>query len=310
MKTLVLSIISIAATVAAMTACTSESDEINNVVEAKVPIELNAGVMEITTKAVIEKGEAFDAKVLASSKSKDYSTNNLLWTTENAGNISVGTDDAVAFNPIQYYPADGDAIYMIGIAPRPTETINNGTINYTITGEEDIMFASEISGSKNDKADKALAFKHLLTQLKIKVVAENQEAIDAWGTITSIEVVDPATVLTLNLKDGTIAEAATPAKTNLPLKGFTTGMLIPNNDKSEAATVAGYSMVLPKTTGNYQLMVKTSKNTTGMPITPSLTKLDASTAYEITLTFKSTNVDVTASAGEWIKDTTGTGTVQ
>lgn len=307
MKTFVLSMISIAATVAAMTACTSESDEINEVVEAKVPIELNAGVMEITTKAAINKGEAFDAKVIASLTSKTYST--LEWTAADAGNISVNAGGTVTFTPTQYYPADGKDIYMVGIAPRPTGTISNGTIDYTITGEQDIMFANEISGSKtkNGKADKELAFEHLLTQLKIKVIAENQEAINAWGTITSIDVVDAATVLTLNLNDGTIDEATAPEKKNLSLQGFTTAMPIP----SSIATDAGYSMVLPKTTGNYQLLVKTSNNNTGATITPTnLTKLDASTAYEITLTFKATNVDVTASAGEWITDKTGAGTVQ
>ena len=54
MKTLVLSMISIAATIAAMTACTSESDPVDEV-EAQVPINLNAGVLQ--TKAVIDAGE-------------------------------------------------------------------------------------------------------------------------------------------------------------------------------------------------------------------------------------------------------------
>lgn len=53
MKTLVLSMISIAATVAAMTACTSESDPINDITnpkDAKVEIKLNAGVVNVETK--------------------------------------------------------------------------------------------------------------------------------------------------------------------------------------------------------------------------------------------------------------------
>ena len=52
MKTLVLSMISIAATVAAMTACTSEGDPIDNIDNGQpVEIKLNAGV--ITTKSPI-----------------------------------------------------------------------------------------------------------------------------------------------------------------------------------------------------------------------------------------------------------------
>ena len=52
MKTLVLSMISIAATIAAMTACTSEGDPIDNIDNGQpVEIQLNAGV--VTTKAAI-----------------------------------------------------------------------------------------------------------------------------------------------------------------------------------------------------------------------------------------------------------------
>ena len=54
MKTLVLSMISIAATVAAMTACTSEGDPIDNIDNGQpVEIQLNAGIGSITTKTPI-----------------------------------------------------------------------------------------------------------------------------------------------------------------------------------------------------------------------------------------------------------------
>ena len=50
MKTLVLSMISIAATVAAMTACTSESDGIDDLTkDAPVEIKMSAGVLNIVT---------------------------------------------------------------------------------------------------------------------------------------------------------------------------------------------------------------------------------------------------------------------
>lgn len=308
MKTLVLSMISIAATVAAMTACTSESDEVDNVIEAPKKIELKAGVMEITTRAAVEQGKGFTGKVIASTTTKDYSTP--LWTEENAGNISVADGGAVTFTPEQYYPADGSIIYMIGVAPQP-QTVSSGSANYTITGDEDIMFAKEISGQKKEETptSKALAFNHLLTQLKINVIADSKEAIDAWGTITSIQVLDAATELKLDLnsENGTIAEAVDPKKQALNLKGFSTTMEIPKDE----AKNAGYCMLLPLENDVYKLLVKTSNNTTGVTITPTnIAKLDASTAYTITLTFRSTNVDITAAAGEWKSDTNGSGIVE
>lgn len=307
MKTLVLSMISIAATLAAMTACTSEGDPIDEgTKDTPVEIKLNAGVMEITSKAAIEQGKGFTAKVIASATTNDYSSP--LWTETNAGNITVADGGKVTFFPEQYYPADGSTIYMIGIAPQPKNAISNGTVNYTITGDEDIMFAEEISGKKKEDAptSKELQFKHLLTQLKIQVIAENQEAIDAWGTITSIQVSNAATVLDLNL-DGTIAEASDPKKQDLALKGFSTGMTIPSDEAKDA----GYCMLLPLNNSVYNILVKTSNNKTGVTIIPAnLTKLDASTAYTIKLTFKSTNVEVTATTGEWVPNTEGSGTVE
>lgn len=310
MKTLVLSMISIAATVAAMTACTSESDEIDEI-EAKVPIELNAGVLEITSKAVVNQGDQFDAQVMASETSKTYTTP--FWTEAGAGNISVASDGKVTFDPIQYYPTNGNTIYMIGYSPRATTS--NGKVAYTIQGDNDIMVSNEISGSRTSKdpTGKELSFTHLLTQLQIKVVAANADAIAAWGGIKSIEVVDASTSVELDLGTGKLIEAGSPTVGNVPVDyTFTPALVLPNltaTPTPEQAKSAGSVMVLPRDT-KYQLLIKTENNQTGITIDPSVVKTEASKAYEITLTFKSANVDVTASAGKWESVTGGTGTVE
>lgn len=306
MKTLVLSMISIAATVAAMTACTSESDEIDNVVEAKVPIELNAGVMEVTTKAVINEGDAFEAQVIASKTTNAYT--DPFWKTAGDGNIKVDAQGKVTFEPIQFYPTDGTTIYMKGYAPRATAT--NGIVAYTINGKDDIMVSNEISGSRTNKdaATKKLEFNHLLTQLQIKVVANDADAIEAWGAITGIEVVDASTSVELNLVGGTLTEAMNKTTANIPVdKDFTTPLVLPQ--LPAAAAEAGNVMVLPSTTA-YKLLIKTENNKAGIPISTSVATTDASKAYEITLTFKSANIDITAAAGKWEPVTGGTGTVE
>jgi len=308
MKTLVLSMISIAATVAAMTACTSESDEVDNVIDAKVPIELNAGVLEITSKAVVNQGDQFDAQVIASKTTGEYTAP--LWNENGAGNISVATNGEVTFSPAQYYPTDNTEIFMIGYSPRATAT--NGIVAYTITGDNDIMVSNQISGSRTNKAKagKELQFKHLLTQLQIKVIAADTDSKNAWGGIKSIEVVNASTAVELNLQTGKLAEATTPATQNVAVdKDFTTPLVLPNLAESGTATPAGSVMVLPRDT-KYQLLIKTENNQTGITIDPSVVKTEASKAYEITLTFKSANVEVTASAGKWETVEGGTGTVE
>lgn len=302
MKTVVLSMISIAATIAAMTACTSESDPVDQI-EAKVPIELNAGVIEVSSKAVVNKGDAFEAQVIASATQGDYTTSS--WN----GDIAVNSNGKVTFAPIQYYPTDGSTMYMTGYSPRAIAT--NGIVAYTIEGNNDIMVSQEESGSKTDKTDKALAFEHLLTQLQIKVIAADAAAITAWGTITSIEVVNASTSVELNLGTKKLAAAAVPAVKNVRVdKDLTTNpVTLPNLANSEQAASAGSVMVLPSDT-KYQLLIKTEKNTTGITVDPTVTTTVASTAYEITLTFKTANVDAIASAGEWKTVSGGTGTVE
>ena len=294
MKKMIFSLLAMAA----MVSCTTTSeDEIDP--NAPVEIKLNSGVTALS-RAIVEEGTAFDAQVVATSTTANYTT--LAWTSENAGNIVVGTDKTITFNPVQYYPIDGSIIYMKGFAPRGT--IANGKVNYTITGEEDIIITSEISGSKTDHSSKVLAFQHLLTQLKISVVAKDQASIDAWGNITSIEVKNATTTLTLDIKDGKIAASDSPTTANLSIKGFTNPLAITTTEKD-----AGYIMILPSTTA-YTLIVKTTNHIEGIetPITPETT--EASKAHKITLTFQRTTITPTATVGKWEDTTGGAGTIE
>lgn len=75
-----------------------------------------------------------------------------------------------------------------------------GTVLYAdISGQEDLMFADQVSGSINDKfnsdikgendpTDKRLQFHHLLTWLKIRVCAGEQGAGEAWGKVKLLQV--------------------------------------------------------------------------------------------------------------------------
>lgn len=313
MKTLVLSMISIAATVAAMTACTSEGDPVDEVTkDVKVPIELNAGIMEIVSKSVVNQGDKFDAQVIASATNGVYTTP--LWEGATDGNISVDELGAVQFAKTQYYPTNESTIFMKGFAPR--ENVTNGVVKYTITGDKDIMISDQIQGSKTNATSKKLEFKHLLTQLQIKVLAFDSYAAEAWGDITAIEVVDASTAVELTLAETAAAqplsEAVEKVIKNVPVDyNFSTALSLPDQSQSESAKNAGNVMVLPST-NKYSLLVKTTKKTDGFKVTDiTFNNTEASKAYKITLTFKSTNIDMTASAGVWETVTEeGTGTVQ
>lgn len=306
MKKLMSSMLAIAA-MASMISCSTEDilDEGGQIDNGPVEIKLNAGVNEITTKAAINPKEAFKAQVIAIANDGAYTAP--LWGNDAKGNIEVAeTSGDVTFKTAQYYPADGSIIKMKGFAPQETN-IANGIVSYTITGAEDIMVSDEITASKTDKTDKILAFKHLLTQLQIEVVAADEGAATAWGTITDITI-NAVTTLDLDLSAGTIApKASAPTSADLKLEDFPTGGYILT--ANVAAKRMGTVMVLPSTTA-YKLKITTDTNTTPQEITITPATTEESKAHVITLTFKGTEITAKATAGEWTSGASGAGTVE
>lgn len=93
------------------------------------------------------------------------------------------------------YPKSGTPVYFIGLHPQTGWDNNNDgkSANYTFSGAQDVMFAPRIEGQYADPTNlvfdvPVLNFKHLLTWLKIKIVAEDATTRDAWGKIISIKV--------------------------------------------------------------------------------------------------------------------------
>lgn len=191
---------------------------------------------------------------------------------------------------------------MKGFAPQAA--INTGQVAYTISGKEDIMVTSEISGSRTDNTNKELTFNHLLTQLKFKLVAENADAITYWGSITSITVKDVEKDLVLNLNTGELTVAPTPNKGDLEVsEGFT------SKELTTTPAENGYIMVLPSTTA-YVLNIKTAENTQGVDVTISPVVTVKGTAHEITLTFKRSEIASSAKTTPWTTGDPGSGEVK
>lgn len=302
MKTVVLSMISIAATIAAMTACTSESDPVDQI-EAKVPIELNAGINNIAVKSNgVQTPELndFDANIIASSTTKVYTSS--IWTGTDPGKITVKSND-VTFSETQAYPPNGDEIFMKAYAPF-NGIFNAGKVTFKIDGDQDIMISKEIKGSKTDKTSKILEFSHLLTQLNFTVAAQNEAAQRAWGKITAVKV-KAITELDLTLSDGVLIGANLATEENIATIGFTEITSLP---LIETPSKAGYVMVLPKVTA-YEVIISSENGPQdrSITLTAPITTF-ASTAYNVLLTFTATDVEVSAKVGVW-ETGTGSGTV-
>lgn len=114
----------------------------------------------------------------------------------------------------KFYPAnESTPIYLCGLLPSEGWTIDQvegKTATRTFSGCEDVMVAPQVSTQKTDASGsfKTLAFKHLLTQLRIKFKAVNPTAAEAWGQISKLALLDKAGTpianeVTVNLTKGT-----------------------------------------------------------------------------------------------------------
>ena len=342
MKTLVLSMISIAATVAAMTACTSEGDPIDNIDNGQpVEIQLNAGV--ITTKAPITSDNNGKlSKALSDIQFVQAAdiAETPAWSevSKIASAASIKTEDIstgkITFDTPLYYNVNSTLkSWLIGYWPKATvapDASNKGKLQWTITGCEDILLSAEVSGNKNtDARISSIEFKHQLLQMQFKFIAEDQKAIDTWGDVKSIAIKTKNSNVLVNLPSTityTLASTATPTlEWSVPteLTAFavtlTDGTATYTNNKitdanpiklSITEALGGYIMVQPLTaTTDYILNITTSNSTAEVPITLGDVPA-AGKAYEIKLTFKASAITTSATITNWVAVPGGEGTVE
>lgn len=84
----------------------------------------------------------------------------------------IATGNEITLTPVRYYPADGSTLYLRSFYP-PAPLNADGTLNYTLTGEEDLMMTSEQGGSLDApftaEESGALTHRHLLTKLGFRL---------------------------------------------------------------------------------------------------------------------------------------------
>lgn len=301
MKTLVLSMISIAATVAAMTACTSESDPINEITnpkDAKVEIKLNAGVIGVETKAAITGDDTFEATIVGwESADKPTAEAELAWQTT-AKNISgKASNEVLKLEQTQYYNPNGTKTYIRGFYP--TATPNGTSITFTNeTGSVDLIMSDLTDvGTKAATLPVNIPFSHKLSQLKMNIKKDASLGDDV--TLKSITVKNAVVPTGFDLITGTINYSE---PTDISISNISDASI--NN--TDGSIVGDPIMIKPITETNaITLDIVTSQGTfSGIAVNLDDTDTDGGTSYNIDLTFKKKDVSTTASVTDW---TSGTG---
>ncbi|MDE7344928.1 MAG: fimbrillin family protein [Alistipes sp.] len=344
--------------VAAMARCSkSELSDRPVIGQDNVEIFAKSTALGISTRtpfegSVIDNDHQLEAKVWATTKKGDYSgtmvSGNHIPTYNgkfNNTNKMVFTDsDEVGFDTnSMYFPADQDNVYLFGLYPYDlvwTESTSSGATSAktTIDGKSDIMVAPQVQASKSAQQAATptyptLAFEHMLTKLIVKVVAEDQAAIDGWGNVTDIQLTGAAG----SLRDEITVQCAdaTPGSRMSATFGISSanptsfnffkmdGSVTPNTYSDDAfvsqtvaltttATSVAYLLVAPlsnpaNTTDDFSLAVKTANHTDAFPVKIELKDATGSDYnqstqgkyFEITLTFKATEVQAKATVAAW-----------
>lgn len=326
MKTLVLSMISIAATIAAMTACTSESDPINEITnpkDAKVEIKLNAGVVEVTTKAgpvSDTKATEFAAETPIQLIRWDYTEtlDNLDWTANAYKTVNAtASGAAITFSTPQYYDENGKSTSFIGFYPALKEgsitLSDNGTVQFTgLDGQTDILSAELVNvGSQakvTEESKRNIQFKHMLSQLKFKL-SGTEDANETFGKIKKISLLNIATDLNMTL--GKTAEEITIV---IPKDASQGNLTVLNMQEGEEASINSlldkeYIIMIPPRLGSsenkIEIQIETTTHDSTNPIKVNINDFEgdgtgSGTANEITLTFKD-KITVTTAITGWDK---------
>lgn len=209
MKTLVLSMISIAATVAAMTACTGESDPVDEVIENNqpTPIVFGSTISEITTKAVGETDTKFtvgdevgitmytsETQVVPTGAALGKPKNENVTFTSNASSQLTETTPSMFWerSAYHYFYAYYPVATTTGTDYKYTEATGSNSGQITVKVKEDgtttdLIMGSNTTGSKFEgiaPEETKLTFSHMMS--KIKFVFKKDASYTKSGKLTNI----------------------------------------------------------------------------------------------------------------------------
>ncbi len=333
---------------AAFTACSNNEIPETNYVASDVPINLVAGTLNASLRSTygdIPAGtqKALTARVIGSLSQTDFTSGAAVVTNAD------GAITFQAMNPTDYTLASAQAfkqgfptpafyplnaatpVYLAGLHPSTGWTSSAAAaFDFAIDGHSDVMSAPVVSTTKTDATSvpttfRNLAFKHELTLLNINVVAATTAAINYWGSVqaislTALKGATPLSAITVSL--GTVNSSAL-GGTAAILPTYIAGSDNPFTGQSTALTttpaavsyvIAPYFTVTSGDNANACTLNVTTANggTLSVPVTinANSTGSTASRAYDITLTFKATEIMATATVAPWVAGGTGSGTLE
>ena len=238
-----------------------------------VPIHLYTG---IRTRAIVDVFDGTPVNIAAGNTAGQYSDS---WEGE-------ATDNEIILSPERYYPADGSPVYLRGYYP--AAPLNNGKVEYILTGQEDLMLSVEQNGSIAEQFDAVktpLTYRHLLSQLNFTLKLKG--STDSYR-IRSVHINGLASTAIVDLG----SEAIEPVGNAGPIVVYTDpgtgGFPITNG----TVTLPGYVLVQPEATLTLDLVLNVDGNPANdktfkdLPVKFGTGGSESGSAYEVEISLE------------------------
>lgn len=281
--------------VAALVSSCNEDEKFDNPDNSPVEIKLSSGIDEIQTKAPVNSGDSITAQFAASTTNGNYAVN--AWGASVRFKASAVPTTGLSFLPQQFYPINGDSIYIKGYYP--AGTLSAGIVTFSGPGgANDIMITGQAVGTRAATSPLSFVFTHLLSQLQFRFVA-GAGYNPAGKTITRVVIKNQQIATTLNLSTGIVGNIAG----NDTITGAYTIAATAGLPTAFAIVAPGVPIILS---------VTNSDGITYPDITfDTATLLTlAGNSHLITLTFSSKEITASVSVTDWVTGGTGSAGTQ
>lgn len=243
------------------------------VASTRVPIRLYTGIL---TRATVD---AFDQTPVCIASGTAPGTYTESWD-------GLADPNEITLQPERYYPTDGSALYLRGYYP--PAPLENGSVHYTLTGQEDLMLSVEQSGSLADRFDakeSPLTYRHLLSQLnfKIQLTGAKENYL-----IRSVKLNGLAAQARVDLMTETVVPIGQSAPIIIYTDPGTGGFPITNG----TVLLPGYVLVQPEAQLTLDLVLNIDGNPandlhfTNVPVTFTGGSTEGGSAYEVEIFLK------------------------
>lgn len=251
---------------------------------SEVPILIAPKQIETSsTKTTFEK---FNQDITSIGVIEVYNENRIL-TPYGISPSGINSDYLAFTNPPLVYPVDGSNVTLYGYYPSHCGSISEGQFRFTLTGQEDLMWAAAVdAGNKTTHSPVSMLFNHKLAKISFRLI-NNLSMSETLPTEAIHIVATGATSGTLDLTSGTIQIDSESSRdltleTNLTLNDTNLDvggelLLLPNFDYSLSLLIDGI-----------QYPITFNGNSSTQSWTESL-------CYQLTITIAALNDRTTAS---------------